>query len=255
MPTSDHLSYLICATPRSGSTLLCETLIRTGVAGVPREYFEALPGTGLPRQPREYLPDLGDPAVDRLLPALRHGPPLPPFAERLAAAVREGTTANGVFGAKVMWGYVEPLLEAAGGAPERLLPGLHHVLVVREDKLRQAISLWRALQTQVWNSADAEVETTAGRPPVYSRPAIDTLHGQLEDHEAAWRRWFEERGVRPLELVYEDFADRPGEAAAKVLDHLGVPVPAGLSAGPPLRRQSDALTAEWVRRHEGERAA
>jgi LPS sulfotransferase NodH len=252
---SPQLSYLVCATPRSGSTLLCETLIQTGVAGVPREYFEALPGTGLPRQPREYLSGLEDPEVDRLLPPLRRAAALPPFAERLAAALREGTTANGVFGAKVMWGYVAPLLEATRGAPERVLPDLRYVLVVREDKLRQAMSLWRALQTQVWNSEDAELLSAEPRPPVYSRTAIDALHELLADHEAAWRRWFAVRGVRPLELVYEEFADRPGEGAARVLDHLGIPRPERVAARAGLQRQSDALTDEWVRRHEGERAA
>ena len=32
-------SYLICATPRSGSSLLCEALRNTGLAGKPDEYF------------------------------------------------------------------------------------------------------------------------------------------------------------------------------------------------------------------------
>src|SRR5207249_762689 len=32
-------SYLICATPRSGSYLLCELLALTGVAGKPTEYL------------------------------------------------------------------------------------------------------------------------------------------------------------------------------------------------------------------------
>src|SRR5919204_6001172 len=48
-------SYLICATPRSGSTLLCEALKSTGVAGVPDEYFEALRHSGRPRRPQEYF--------------------------------------------------------------------------------------------------------------------------------------------------------------------------------------------------------
>ena len=32
-------SYLICATQRSGSYLLCEALKNTGIAGKPEEYF------------------------------------------------------------------------------------------------------------------------------------------------------------------------------------------------------------------------
>jgi LPS sulfotransferase NodH len=43
------LTYLVCATPRSGSTLLCESLKATGRAGRPEEYFQAVPTTGIPR--------------------------------------------------------------------------------------------------------------------------------------------------------------------------------------------------------------
>jgi LPS sulfotransferase NodH len=35
------LSYIICATPRSGSTFLCESLSLTGVAGIPMEWMLA----------------------------------------------------------------------------------------------------------------------------------------------------------------------------------------------------------------------
>ena len=51
----EGISYLVCATQRSGSTLLCELLRATDVAGVPDEYFERLRGTGLARQPRQYF--------------------------------------------------------------------------------------------------------------------------------------------------------------------------------------------------------
>jgi LPS sulfotransferase NodH len=44
-------SYLVCATPRSGSTLLCHLLDQTGIAGHPEEYFEALRHSGVPRRP------------------------------------------------------------------------------------------------------------------------------------------------------------------------------------------------------------
>ena len=86
-------SYLVCATERSGSTLLCELLAGTGVAGRPEEYFEFLNATGRVRQPREYFADAADPAILELLPPLE--PPLPampwaraPGRQRASAAPR-----------------------------------------------------------------------------------------------------------------------------------------------------------------------
>src|SRR3954466_4170968 len=61
------LSYLVCATPRSGSTLLCHLLDQTGIAGHPEEYFEALRHSGLPRRPHEYFdPDRHANIIERL---------------------------------------------------------------------------------------------------------------------------------------------------------------------------------------------
>ena len=56
-------SYLVCATPRSGSTLVCHALEETGVAGRPEEYFEALRHSGRPRRPEEYFVGVEDPSI------------------------------------------------------------------------------------------------------------------------------------------------------------------------------------------------
>jgi LPS sulfotransferase NodH len=249
-----RVSYLVCATPRSGSTLLCDVLTRTGVAGRPQEYWEALPGTGLPRQPREYLPALAEGELDELLPPVHRGAPLPPFRERLEKAFHDGTTPNGVFGAKIMWGYLRPVLDGLGAEPEEALPDLHYVLVRRRDKLRQAISLWRAIQTQQWRREHAADDGDGGPELVYSAAAIDALQGQLAEQEHAWERWLAARPVHPLVLDYEDFAGRPQVAVAAVLRHLGLPVPDELPAATRMQRQSDGLSEEWRRRHVKEPA-
>src|SRR4051794_39995083 len=110
-------AYLICATPRSGSTLLCELLKATGVAGRPEEYFETLRATGVPRQPRPYFEDVADPAV---LDLLSPGEPVEPeTAFDPAAGRRAGTTPNGVFGAKVIVESPRRPVAAAGRALAR----------------------------------------------------------------------------------------------------------------------------------------
>jgi trehalose 2-sulfotransferase len=258
-----HRAYLVCATPRSGSTLLCEGLAGTGVAGRPDEYFEQLAHTGLPRRPREYFDGLDDPEVVRLLPSDDRVERSPQwsrddYARHLTSALRTGTTDNGVFAAKLMWGYLSDFLRLMRGIPrfagvdddaallDAAFPELRYVFVSRSDKVRQAVSLWRALQTQEWRQEDGR----AGADPevAYSFDAIDHLLDGLRRDEDAWRGWFHRTGLRPLALTYEEVAGDLEGSVRRVLDHLGLTLPAGRRVDPgPMRRQSDELSESWVR--------
>ena len=257
-------AYLVCATPRSGSTLLCEALQGTGVAGRPAEPFEALAATGRPRQAREYFEGVTDPALLALLPAREPGAPLTRDAarERLAAALRDGTTSNGVFGAKMMWSYFGDFLDglrdaAPPGTPEpALLTALlgvepHYVQVVRRDKLRQAVSLWRAIQTQAWRD-----EGAAGTPPeaVYHRGAIAHLVTTLSAQEDAWTGWFARHGIEPAVVVYEELDTAVEPTVRALLAWLGLdPGEEWHFAPPRLRRQADDRSQRWAERFAGER--
>jgi LPS sulfotransferase NodH len=268
-PVAPKRSYLVCATPRSGSTLLCNSLESTGLGGRPREFFEALKETGLPRRPREYFWELRSPEVLRLLPAdseLDRDAKRSPtwsrddYGMHLAAALQEGTTANGVFGAKLMWSYFNDFVALMRGIPRfaglgdgsllnAAFPELRYVFVSRSDKVRQAVSLWRALQTLVW-SRDADVvgeEPGAEHRPVYSFDAIDHLLHQLRRHEDAWRGFFFRIGQQPLSLFYEDIAGDLEGTVGRVLEALRVERPQGpLLARQSLSRQSDDLSESWV---------
>jgi LPS sulfotransferase NodH len=260
--------YLVCATPRSGSTLLCSSLESTGVAGRPREYFEALKETGLPRRPREYFWQLRSPEVLRFLPAdsdldrdARRSPTWSrdDYGGHLTASFQEGTTPNGVFGAKLMWGYFNDFIALMRGIPRfaglgdgsllhAAFPGLEYVFVSRSDKVRQAVSLWRALQTLVWSRDPASGEQGGEEQrSVYSFDAIDHLLHQLRRHEDAWRGFFFRIGQDPLQLFYEDIAGDLEGTVGRVLDALGVARPDGvLLTREPLSRQSDELSESWV---------
>src|SRR3954451_25387243 len=71
-------SYLVCATPRSGSTLVCHALGETGVAGRPEEDFEALRHSGSPRRPEECFPGAEDQSTRDRLGGRGLGPEQPP---------------------------------------------------------------------------------------------------------------------------------------------------------------------------------
>jgi LPS sulfotransferase NodH len=249
-------SYLVCATPRSGSTLLCETLEATGVAGRPREYFWGL----------------RSPEVLRLLP---HDAQLDRDSERVAtwnrddyarhldAAIGEGTSANGVFGAKMMWGYFDDFLELTRGIPRlggmgdgsllnAAFPDLHYVFVSRSDKVRQAVSLWRALQTWVWRKAEGHTgdEPLPEQRAVYSFDAIDHLLDQLRRHEDAWRGFFFRIGRRPLSVLYEEVAGDLDATVDRVLGALDLErAPTSAPVAQRMHRQSDDLSESWVQNY------
>jgi trehalose 2-sulfotransferase len=265
------LSYLVCATPRSGSTLLCHALEETGLAGRPEEYFEALRKSGLPRRPHEYFDaERHANIVERL--AFREMPdgaatpsPLwdPEHYDRyLAWALEEGTTPNGVFGAKLMWGYLGDFAELLRGIegmaglplPEllaRSFPDLRYVRITREDKVRQSVSLWKAVQTQAWKR-EPGTESTPEVVPVFSFRAINYLVRLLTAHDASWDAYFLGLGHEPLKITYEELARSTGETVRRVLEYLGIPAPDALALGSPrLTVQADEISEEWVARvHE-----
>jgi LPS sulfotransferase NodH len=262
------LSYLVCATPRSGSTLLCHALEHTGVAGHPEEYFEALRMSGLPRRPHEYFdPDRHANIVERL--AFREMPDRMPepnplwhpdtYDRYLAWALEQGTTPNGVFAAKLMWGYLGDFAQLLRGIdgmngrplPEllgRAFPGLRYVQITRQNKIRQAVSLWKAVQTQAWKrEAGEQVEHLPEL--VFSFRAINYLVRLLTAHDASWDAYFLGLGYEPLKVTYEELAEDTDAVIRRVLDHLGIPVPDDLVVeAPRLSVQADEVSEEWVRR-------
>ncbi len=267
-------SYLIASTPRSGSTLLCEALTNTGVAGRPEEYYQHRRKTGLPRRPREYFEDAETPEIVSILGGytriddeltLYDPRRFSTYRDYLDWTIAQATTSNGVFGAKVMWGYfngfVDGLRDVLGNAVlptrtvlERSFPNLDSwIFMTRDDKLRQAISLWKAIQNWTWKR-DHGAGAVIAHDLRYSFDAIDHLQRQLNHEEREWQAWFAEAGIEPFAVVYEDFAKRYEETAADILAFLRIDVPPSFGQRR-MTRQSDDLTELWVERYLREAAA
>jgi LPS sulfotransferase NodH len=257
-------SYLVCATQRSGSTLLCELLRATDVAGVPDEYFERLRDTGLARQPRQYFED---PSVqdiaERLAPTVPGNPEQPgEFEHWFRYVLQRGTTLNGVFGAKMMWNYLDEFKLRMAELPglsnlsfneslDAVFPGLKIIFMRRRDKVAQAVSLWKAIQTQQWRteseSGSEQVEADDSPGVEYDYRAIEYLLNELHRWDARWEDWFHATGRDPIRVFYDEFTVGRAATIGRVLDALGIdpPAPEGKK---PMRRQADDRSRDWVAR-------
>jgi len=267
-------SYLVCATPRSGSTLVCKALRETGVAGRPEEYFEALRSTGRPRRPEEYFAGIDDRSIFDELGDPDDGAGPPPAWSRTAYdryldwAKEQGTTPNGVFGAKLMWQYLGDFVGLLRNVPDyrdlplsELLPAafpdLTFVRVVRANKIRQAVSLWKAVQTASWSSTE---KTSANDPPYYAfidqhKPqlrfhyrAISHLLEQILAAEASWDAFFEHTRIKPILVLYENFAADYVTSTRSVLERLEIEIPEDLELEPRMKSQTDSINDDWARR-------
>jgi len=254
------------------------------VAGRPEEYFEALRSSGVPRRPEEYFHGVDDRTIfDHLAERSQDFDPVPrsPLWSRTAYdryldwVLDAGTTENGVFGAKLMWGYIEDFVSLIRNVPRfrdvpmaeifpEVFPDLTFVRVVRANKIRQAVSLWKAVQTATWRD---EGPTTSDEPensdtPSYRsfvnehRPqlrfhygAIKHLLDQLIQQEAAWDAFFEYARIKPVFVLYENFAADIEASTRNVLERLGIESSDDLNLEVGMKRQSDGINDDWARRY------
>jgi len=139
------------------------------------------------------------------------------------------------------------------GNIDECFPPVRSIWTTRRDKLRQAISLARASQTQIWRvRAGAPRETGE---PVFDAASIEGYRLQIETWESQWQRYFAERGIDPFRVVYEDFIANYESTVRQLIGWLGVPTPDAYPVpAPTLERLADPTTEEWVERYQHWRA-
>jgi LPS sulfotransferase NodH len=227
------MNYIVASTPRTGSSLLCEGLVSTGIAGYPAEVF---------------APDFRGMWVRQW-----SLPSSVAYPEYVAAAKRYGTTPNGVFGTKIQWMHVAPLAISMGlpchfDILEYLFPRAKFVNIVRRDRRAQALSWFRAIETNEWWSYKHIDEGRSLQAPPELRPeSVRALEFHIAQQQVAWRGYFASRGeTPPLVIEYEELAgDYRGEIA-RVLRFLDLDeAPARNLPEPRLERQADEVNACW----------
>ena len=146
-----------------------------------------------------------------------------------------------------------------------VFPDVTFVRVVRANKVRQAVSLWKAVQTAT-SAAGGERSLLRPRRTPTSRPtraswtstcpplrfnynAISHLVAQVLRDEARWDAFFEHVRIKPVLVLYENFAADYEASTLNVLGRLGLEPPDGFKVEPRMKSQSDGLNDDWARRY------
>ncbi len=251
MPPSTA-SYVICTTPRSGSTLLCKLLEATNIAGRPGSHFHT---PSFERWLAVYDLDEAD------------------FGSRRAAldavvnaAIARGKGGASIFGLRMQRGsfayFMEQLALVASGQMadvariEAVFGPTFFIHLTRPDRLGQAISLVRAEQSGLWHRRADGTELERAAPPKESQYDAAAIAHQIEKLTAlddAWERWFDQQGLQPLRISYDALSDDPQRVLADVLSALQLDPEKAKHVAPPTAKLADAHSREWRELFEAER--
>jgi LPS sulfotransferase NodH len=227
--------YAICATMRTGTTLL-HFLLRDAGLGNADEYL--------------------------------HGnkPTQPSFAG-YAAQVLEGQP-DAIAGCNFMWGHAwgtqkrlpdvwrgvkaehifDGVIDAIGATTNRF------VYIYRRSLPHQATSVLRAEHVGRWR-----LGVDNGRQDVeipYCPRTVGRYRGLINNFRHCnnqWRRWFETRAIEPYTIAYEDFTRDQHSIYATLVDvvqHIGVTLPDDYQFHVPLRKQAGADVERWLECYE-----
>ncbi len=238
-PAGPLRPYVICASPRSGSTLLTTLLHGTGRMGVPAEYFN---------------PRFLQPALGRRLTGVGEGGQ-PHAGAYLAALLANRSTANGVFGVKVLFSQLQVWMNVPPF--RRMLANATFVWLRRRDQMGQALSMALAQATQVWHREAGDGEAAAVMPaeptPPYDAVALRRALGIVLAEDYGWQQFFLANAIKPMTLTYEDLVADPDRACRALAEAIGVADLSPITMERAITRPTAGKANEEWRRHWGAR--
>lgn len=244
------LAYVVCATPRVGSSHLCSALSAVPGAGEPTEWFG-----------RAMIHMRAGEWGLRASSSERDEPRLTSAREYLRR-VRTAAEGNGAFAVKVHWNQVAWCRDRLGLDVMSLFEDHEprYVRIWREDLVAQTVSSHIASATKVYHryrgGADEPIEEFAGAEqavPRYDFERMLSVLVELVELEVDWDTHFAGTATRAHHVSYEDLEREPVAAVNGVLAHLGLGSVTAVESA--LERQRTALNDEFAERFRADLAA
>lgn len=254
MPLCTQMSYVICTSPRSGSTMLCKLLSATGTAGNPASHFH-------------------EPSIDAWFGYYdlnKHS-----FASEqaalnaiFAAAFRVGQGGTGIFGLRLQRDsfqffadqikLLHPCKATDRERMEAVFGNTQFIYLKRESHLDQAISRLRAEQTGLWHR-NADGTDLERKEPTYEAGydygKIQAFAQQAVEQNEEWVQWFAKQSIAPITITYEELSRRPQAVLSVILTSLGLD--ASIAENVPLKtaKLADETNLAWRTRFVAETKA
>ncbi|NES66071.1 MAG: hypothetical protein F6K24_12815 [Okeania sp. SIO2D1] len=196
--------YIICITPRSGSSWLTEILSKTKILGNPEEWFN--PGN---------LPGI----IQNRYPCLD-------VIEYFDCIKRTQCTENKVFGMELSFFQYQLVCEALEKTKNDSSLSLLNleknksIYLYRLDLVAQAVSLYRAVETGMFHSAQKNASEKALIDFDYSEDKIWNWLIHILQQEFGWQQSFSKKGISPLCLTYEEIWSNPNLTKLRIINHV-----------------------------------
>ncbi|MDZ4736954.1 MAG: Stf0 family sulfotransferase [Rhodospirillaceae bacterium] len=227
-PATDiRLSYLVFSQQRTGSTLLTESLVETGQAGIPAEYLN---------------PDFVRELWQRVEKERRWS--LKPYMDYLR---RRRTTPNGVFGFKTHFSQLEWATKDRERSQAFVQRFDRIIFSYRRDKLAQAVSFALAMGGGSWFvTRDREKrDAPTGKADLRPHRLLKAVAAFMEQEQA--QRTMIARSGRPmLEVPYEDLDSNFNKTMRNVMNFLDLPAALADGLEPSLRKLRDDTSANAI---------
>lgn len=227
---------------RSGSTLLCDLLANTKLAGQPQEFF-------LEKWEAKSEFDFTN------------------YPDYVYKTLESFSSDNGVSGVKLMWVNFNDILRRLRESQEnpsdsdlellkKVFPNLKYIFISRKNKVRQAISLARSAKTKLWNKyQDKEnskkvsfnrysntSKTHKNYYPYISPGSIKVYLSQIEKDESAWLKFFKDNNIEAKTIIYEELVQNKAKNIHSILDFLSILSFEDIKMDSHLQKQADIYT-------------
>ena len=190
----DQIKYVIAFNQRSGSTMLCDLLLQTGVMGQPKEYLKP---EFIDQHSELHLIDK-DPIERKLTPYLDE-------------VFKHYHLGNGCNGLKLSWDQVQRICNSDNSKSfikkseykilKKYFGDCRFILLTRANLIEQSVSAFLSTNTGVWHMWD---EKDSLIEPEFNFQSIMKFTKEFAEYNYRWKKVLQDAGIEFIEIFYED---------------------------------------------------